>query len=75
MWNDRGSLLLPVRISERVRAGVVAIPWGWWAAQHATQHAEAHSGGQVANSLTSDTLTDWGGGVSYYDTMVAVGPA
>ncbi len=67
IWNDRGSLQVPVRISNRVRTGVVAIPWGWWAAHH--------DGGQVANSLTSDTLTDWGGGVAFSDTMVAICPA
>jgi anaerobic selenocysteine-containing dehydrogenase len=70
VWNHRGSLQVPVRISERVRAGVVAIPWGWWAAHHTAQH----EGGQVANSLTSDTLTDWGGGVAFSDTMVAIAP-
>ena len=66
VWNDRGSLELPVRIGARLRPGVVAIPWGWWGAQHPD--------GKVANSLTSDTLTDWGGGVAYSDTVVAVAP-
>ena len=67
VWNDRGSLELPVQISERVRPGLVTVPWGWLAANHA--------GDGVANSLTNDTLTDWGGGVAYSDTMVAVAPA
>ncbi|MED6336386.1 MAG: molybdopterin-dependent oxidoreductase, partial [Actinomycetota bacterium] len=49
VFNDRGSLELPVRISSRVRPGVVVVPWGWW-----EQH---HRDGNVANSLTSDTLT------------------
>ena len=64
VFNDRGSLELPVRISSRVRPGVVVVPWGWW-----EQH---HRDGSVANSLTSDTLTDWGGGVAFYDTLVEV---
>lgn len=64
VFNDRGSLELPVRISSRVRPGVVVVPWGWW-----EQH---HRDGNVANSLTSDTLTDWGGGVAFYDTLVEV---
>jgi anaerobic selenocysteine-containing dehydrogenase len=64
--NDRGEVLLNVRITDRLRTGVVAIPWGWW--------GDAHDGG-VANSLTSDRLTDWGGGVAYSDTLVAVAPA
>ncbi|MEI8336203.1 MAG: molybdopterin-dependent oxidoreductase [Actinomycetes bacterium] len=61
--NDRGEVTLRVRVTERLRTGVVAIPWGWW--------GDAHEGG-VANSLTSDRLTDWGGGVAYSDTLVAV---
>ena len=61
--NDRGALTLPVRITDRLQPGVVAIPWGWW--------AEA-SGGTVVNALTNSRLTDWGGGIAYSDTMVAV---
>ncbi|TVR27330.1 MAG: molybdopterin oxidoreductase family protein [Ilumatobacter sp.] len=67
VWNDRASADLPVRISDRLRPGVVAIPFGWW-----MQH---HPDGRVANSLTNDTLTDWGGGVAYSDTLVQVGRA
>ena len=47
----------------RLRPGVVAIPFGWWMRQHPD--------GQVANALTNDTLTEWGGGVAYSDTLVA----
>ncbi len=64
--NDRGQVTLRVRVTERLRTGVVAIPWGWW--------GDSHEGG-VANSLTSDRLTDWGGGVAYSDTLVAISPA
>lgn len=67
VWNDRATVTLPVRISERLRPGVVAIPFGWWMTQHAD--------GRVANSLTNDTLTDWGGGVAYSDTLVEIAPA
>lgn len=62
--NDRSSLTLPVRISERLRPGIVAVPFGWW--------RDHHPDGKVANSLTNDTLTDWGGGVAYSDTLVEV---
>ena len=62
--NDRATLTLPARISGRLRQGVVSIPWGWW-----SQH---HPDGRVANSLTNDTLTDWGGGVAFSDTLVQV---
>jgi len=64
VWNDRATLRLPVRISKRVRPGVVAVPFGWWRHQH--------GGEGTANSLTNDTLTDWGGGVAYSDTLVQV---
>jgi anaerobic selenocysteine-containing dehydrogenase len=49
-----------------VRPGTVVIPWGWLADQHPD--------GRVANSLTNDTLTDWGGGVAFSDTLVEIQP-
>ena len=64
VYNDRASVEVPVRISDRVRPGVVVVPWGWWSAHHRD--------GRIANSLTNDTLTDWGGGVAFYDTLVEV---
>jgi anaerobic selenocysteine-containing dehydrogenase len=65
VFNDRGSLTLAARVSDRLRPGLVAVPFGWWMADY---------GGGSVNSLTSDTLTDWGGGVAYGDTMVQVAP-
>lgn len=67
VFNDRASVALPVRIGTRVRPGVVMIPFGWWSTQHPD--------GRSANALTNDTLTDWGGGVAYSDTLVEVRPA
>jgi anaerobic selenocysteine-containing dehydrogenase len=64
VFNQRSSVVLPVRVSERVRPGVVAIPWGWWSTQHPD--------GRAVNALTNDTLTDWGGGVAFFDTLVEV---
>jgi anaerobic selenocysteine-containing dehydrogenase len=64
VWNDRASLAVPVRISDRMRTGVAAIPFGWW--------RDHHADGRTANSLTNDTLTEWGGGVAYSDTLVQV---
>jgi anaerobic selenocysteine-containing dehydrogenase len=64
VWNRRAELRVPVRVTERLRPRVVAIPFGWWSAHH--------EDGRVANSLTNDTLTDWGGGVAFSDTLVAV---
>ena len=64
VFNDRASLELPVKITTRLRPGLASIPWGWWRHQHPD--------GKVANSLTNDTLTEWGGGVAYSDTLVQV---
>ncbi len=67
--NRRAELRLPVRITERVRPGVVSVPWGWWS------HQYGGADGTVVNSLTSDAATDWGGGVAFWDTTVAVARA
>ncbi len=67
VWNDRATVELPVRVSTRLRPGVVVIPFGWWRTQHPD--------GKAANSLTNDTLTEWGGGVAYSDTLVQVAAA
>jgi anaerobic selenocysteine-containing dehydrogenase len=40
------------------------VPFGWtWSRTRDRK---------TVNVLTSDTLTDWGGGVAYYDTLVQV---
>ena len=62
--NARSSIEVDVRITERLRPGVVAVPFGWWTGDHRD--------GRVANALTNDTLTEWGGGVAYSDTLVQV---
>ena len=64
VFNDRASLELPVRVTDRLRPGLASIPWGWW--------RNHHPDGHVANDLTNDTLTEWGGGVAYSDTLVQV---
>ncbi len=64
VFNDRASMSLAARISDRLRPGVVAVPFGWWTSDHSEE--------LTANSLTSDTLTEWGGGVAYSDTLVEV---
>lgn len=67
IWNDRAELTLPAMISDRLRPGVVAIPFGWW--------ERAHDSPATPNSLTSAADTDWGGGAAFFDTLVAVAPA
>jgi anaerobic selenocysteine-containing dehydrogenase len=67
VWNDRASVTVPVTVTARLRPGVVAVPYGWWSVHHPD--------GRSANALTNDTLTDWGGGVAFWDTLVEVAKA
>lgn len=67
VYNDRAAIEVDVRVTDRLRPGVAAVPFGWWGAHHRD--------GRFANSLTNDTLTDWGGGVAYSDTLVEIEPA
>ncbi len=62
--NGRGTLTLPVKISGRVRTGLVAIPFGWSTAQH--------GGDGNANSLTNNTVVTHGGGAAFNDSRVAI---
>jgi anaerobic selenocysteine-containing dehydrogenase len=64
VYNDRGSVELRVRIGDRVRPGLVAMPSGWWASRS--------PGGASANTLTADGLSDLGGGGDFHDTLVEV---
>jgi anaerobic selenocysteine-containing dehydrogenase len=62
--NDRGRVTLRVRVGDRVRQGVCAMPSGWW--------ASLSPGGSSANALTHDGLADLGGGGDFHDTLVEV---
>ncbi|MEX1046900.1 MAG: molybdopterin oxidoreductase family protein [Actinomycetota bacterium] len=63
-FNDRGEVLIRIRVSDRVRPGVVSMPFGWWASKS--------PGGTAANALTPDGTSDRGGGPVFYDTLVEV---
>ncbi len=67
VFNDRGELTLAARVGERVRAGVVSIPSGWW--------ASTSPSGRSANALTADGLSDLGQGGDFHDTLVEVAAA
>jgi anaerobic selenocysteine-containing dehydrogenase len=67
IFNDRGSLLAIARVTERARRGVVVAPSLWW--------RKLAPGGENANAVTSQALTDLGGGPTFYDCLVDVGPA
>ncbi|HKA48954.1 MAG TPA: molybdopterin-dependent oxidoreductase [Candidatus Dormibacteraeota bacterium] len=60
--NERGELRLTARVGDGVRPGVVAVAHGWW---------RSLAGGS-ANDLTSDGLSDLGGGADFFGTRVEV---
>jgi anaerobic selenocysteine-containing dehydrogenase len=61
VWNDRGSVCYRARVTDRLRPGTVAAPFGPWM-----------RGGASVNSLTSDRLGDLGNGPTFCDTLVEV---
>ncbi len=65
IFNDRGSLTLRARITDRARVGVVVALSVWW--------KKLTPDGRNANELTSDeTLTDLGNAPTFYDCLVEV---
>jgi anaerobic selenocysteine-containing dehydrogenase len=67
VFNDRGSLLATARVTDRARPGVVVAPSVWW--------RKLAPGGENANAVTSQALTDLGRGPTFYDCLVEVRPA
>ena len=66
VWNDRGRITLTARVGDTVAAGVVAARLDW---------QKLSADGANVNTLTSQRLTDIGGGATFYSTMVEVGRA
>jgi anaerobic selenocysteine-containing dehydrogenase len=64
VFNGRGSIELTARVSDRIRPGVVLAPSIWW--------RKLSPDGQNANALTSQALSDMGGGATFYDVRVQV---
>jgi anaerobic selenocysteine-containing dehydrogenase len=63
VWNGRGRILLNARVGESVAAGVVAARLDW---------QKLSANGSNVNALTSQRITDIGGGATFYSTMVEV---
>jgi anaerobic selenocysteine-containing dehydrogenase len=63
-FNDRGSLLLKAKVDGMVQPGVVRAP--------STRWLKRASDGRNANALTSDRLTDMGGGPTFYNCLIQV---
>ena len=63
VFNGRGSIALKALVNGHVGAGVVSARLDW---------NKLSAGGTNVNALTSETLTDIGGGATFYSTLVEV---
>ncbi len=64
IFNRRGSMQARARVTGKARAGVVVGLSIWW--------KKLSGDGQNANAVTSQKLTDMGGGATFYDVLVEV---
>jgi anaerobic selenocysteine-containing dehydrogenase len=64
VFNDRGSCVLVARVDETVRPGVVSAPSVRWGKRSPAK--------RNVNALTSERLTDAGGGPTFYSCLVQV---
>jgi anaerobic selenocysteine-containing dehydrogenase len=64
VFNGRGACLLRAEVDGVVREGVVSVPSVRWAKMSADRHG--------INALTSERLTDAGGGPTFYSCLVQV---
>ena len=64
VFNGRGVMKLAAHVTDDTRPGVATILWGHW---------RNHPGAEgFVNDLTSQALTDLGGGATFYDCRVEV---
>lgn len=63
-WNERGEVTFTLEVSDDVPPGVVVAP--------GVRRLEDALGSRTVNALTSQRLTDEGGGSTFYDTAVDV---
>lgn len=66
IFNDRGEIRLTAKITEAVQPGVLAARLDW---------AKRSAHGVNVNALTSERLTDIGGGATFYSVLVDIQPA
>ncbi len=63
-WNGQGEAVFILRVTDKVPLGVVVAEGVWW--------LEFAAGNRSVNTLTSQRLTDQGGGSTFYDNKVDV---
>ncbi|HEX8180095.1 MAG TPA: molybdopterin oxidoreductase family protein [Pyrinomonadaceae bacterium] len=63
-FNERGACELLAVVTTRARAGVAVSPSVWW--------NKLSPDGVNVNQLTSQALTDMGGGATFYDALVEI---
>lgn len=63
-FNERGACELAAVVTTRARPGVVVSPSVWW--------NKLSPGKTNINQLTSQVLTDMGGGATFYDALVEI---
>jgi molybdopterin guanine dinucleotide-containing S/N-oxide reductase-like protein len=66
VFNDRGELELKALVSQKVKPGIAVSPSVWW---HKLSPKKRN-----LNYTTSQTVTDMGGGATFYDNLVEVEP-
>ena len=64
IFNDRGSFIARARVTDRARRGLVVGLSIWW--------KKLATDGKNANEVTSQRVTDMGGGPTFYDVLVQV---
>ena len=62
VWNRRGEVMLKAVVSDHVKPGVAWSPSLWW-------HRDSPCNRNV-NALTSDRLTDMGGGSTFHTNLI-----
>jgi anaerobic selenocysteine-containing dehydrogenase len=67
IFNARGRIRLKAQVGDRVGEGVVAARLDWSKIGN-----DLTGDGANVNALTSETLTDMGGGATFYSTLVEV---
>ncbi len=66
VWNELGSVELPVVVTDRIVPGTVLSPGVWWA-----KHSP---GGRSINQITAQDEADMGAGALFYDAVVRITP-